>query len=305
MNWQAVNFDWNQARAFLATVEEGSLSAAARALGQTQPTLGRQVSALEAQLGVTLFERAGRSFVLTQAGLGLLEHFRAMGDAATRASLAASGQAQAIAGKVSITATSVMATYHLPPVLKHIREAAPEIEIEIVVSNDLQNLTEREADIAIRHARPTQPELIARLLSESPAHFYASPLYLDRVGRPSSPAEMSKLDFIGLDNPERMLPTLNGLGLNLTRNNFKLISASGTVLYELVRQGLGVSIFVKETADLFPDLEIVLPTLDPIMVPTWLATHRELHTSRRIRLVFDLLAQALAEPSSRPFTTAA
>ena len=113
MNWQSVSFDWNQARAFLATAEEGSLSAAARALGQTQPTLGRQVAALEGELGVTLFDRVGRSLVLTPSGLELLDHVRAMAEAANLISLTASGRSQTIEGHVSITATPVLATYHL------------------------------------------------------------------------------------------------------------------------------------------------------------------------------------------------
>jgi len=100
MNWQSVSFDWNQARAFLVTAEQGSLSAAARALGLTQPTLGRQVAALEEKLGVTLFERGRRSLFLTQSGLELLDHVRMMGDAAGRISLTASGQSQAIEGLV-------------------------------------------------------------------------------------------------------------------------------------------------------------------------------------------------------------
>lgn len=101
-------FDWNQVRAFLATADAGSLSAAARVLGQTQPTLGRQVAALEADLGVTLFERAGRGLVLTEAGADLLEHVRAMGAAADRVALAASGQSQEVAGLVRITASDVL-----------------------------------------------------------------------------------------------------------------------------------------------------------------------------------------------------
>ena len=99
MDWRSVKFDWNRARAFLVTAEEGSLSAAARALGMAQPTLGRQVSALESELGVILFERAGRGLALTQSGLELVEHVRAMGDAATRVSLTASGQSQSIEGR--------------------------------------------------------------------------------------------------------------------------------------------------------------------------------------------------------------
>ena len=295
MNWQSVSFDWNQARAFLATAEEGSLSAAARALGQTQPTLSRQVAALEQHLGVTLFERVGRSLSLTQSGLELLDHFRAMGNAANRISLAASGQSQAIEGHVRITATNIMATYHLPPVLSRLREIAPGIEIEVVASNEVRDLTRREADIALRHGRPEQPDLIARLVAESTAHLYASKAYLDRHGRPRTAEDLADRDFIGpagFEEPEGLIEFLNALGLPLTRRNFKLITASGTVILESVRQGLGISILLKEWHDLVPGLEQVLPDLDPIPVPTWLVTHRELHTSRRIRLVFDLLAES-------------
>ncbi len=297
MNWQAVSFDWNRARAFLATVEEGSLSAAARALGLTQPTIGRQVAALEQDLGVTLFERVGRSLALTQSALELLDHFRAMGDAASRVSLTASGQSQSIEGQVTITATTMMATYHLPAVLKRIRAAAPAIEIEIVASNDVRDLRRREADIAIRHVRPEQPDLIARLVCETTGHLYASKEFLDRHGRPSTPGELSEAEFIGFDDSERMIEVLNGIGLSLTRRNFRISTASGIVILELIRQGLGIGALTRDIAAQWPCLEQVLPDLDPIRVPIWLVTHRELHTSRRIRLVFDMLAEAFSESS--------
>ena len=236
MNWQNVAFDWNQARAFLVTAEEGTLSAAARALGLTQPTLGRQVAALESNLGVTLFERVGRSLSLTQAGLELLEHVRAMGEAASRVSLVASGQSQSIEGKVSITATNVMATYHLPPVLKRLREMVPAIEIEIVASNEVRDLQRREADIAIRHGRPEQPDLIAKLVGETSAHLYATKEYLEKIGRPETPSDLAGADFIGFEHPERLLPALQGLGLPVKREDFKLVSASGTVMIALAKQ---------------------------------------------------------------------
>ena len=127
MNWQAISFDWNQVRAFLATAEQGSFSGAARVLGLTQPTLGRQVSALEAELGVLLFERIGRSLELTPPGIELLEHVRAMGDAAHRISLVASGQSQTINGLVRITATNVFAAYLLLPVVEELRRIAPQL----------------------------------------------------------------------------------------------------------------------------------------------------------------------------------
>ncbi len=294
MNWQNVAFDWNQARAFLVTAEEGTLSAAARALGLTQPTLGRQVAALEEALGVTLFERVGRSLALTQAGLELLDHVRAMGEAAGRISLTASGQSQAIEGQVSITATTMTAAYHLPPILKRLRALAPAIEIAVIASSEVRDLQRREADIAIRHVRPGQPELIAKLIGETTAHLYAAPEYLDRHGRPTHPSDLSEANFIGYEHPERMLPVLGSLGLTLSRENFKIVSGSSTVILELVKQGLGLSLLPKDIADLTPGLEPVLHDLEPIPIPIWLVTHRELHTSRRIRLVFDFLAEALA-----------
>jgi len=293
MNWSSVSFDWNQARAFLATAEEGSLSAAARALGQTQPTLSRQVAALEEDLGVTLFERVGRSLSLTQSGVELLDHFRAMGNAASRVSLAASGQSQAIEGHVSITATNVMATYHLPTMLKRLRAIAPGIEVEVVASNEVHDLRRREADIAIRHVRPEQPDLIARLVRETTAHLYASTEYLDTYGRPKTASDISDAAFIGFERPESLLSFLNALGLSLTGRNFKISTASGTMMHELVKHGLGIGVLAKDTAEMTPGLEMVLLELDPIPVPIWLVTHRELHTSRRIRLVFDFLAEAL------------
>ena len=295
MSWQSVSFDWNQARAFLATAEEGSLSAAARALGQTQPTLGRQVAALEEELGVTLFDRVGRSLVLTPSGLELLDHVRAMADAANLVSLTASGQSQAIEGHVSITATPIMATHHLPSMLKRIRDEAPGIVIEIIAANEVRDLTRREADIAIRHARPEQPDLIARLVGETSAHLYASKAYLDRHGRPEKPEDLADADFIGFESPERLVPVLNAMGLPLTKDNFKINTASGTVIMELVKQGLGISVGTRDVEMLASDVERVLPDLDPMPVPIWLVTHRELHTSRRIRLVFDLLAEGLAD----------
>ncbi|MEM1047321.1 MAG: LysR family transcriptional regulator [Pseudomonadota bacterium] len=292
MEWQGIAFDWNQARAFLVTAEEGSLSAAARALNLTQPTLGRQVAALEAELGVTLFERVGKSLAVTQAGLDLLDHFRAMGEAANRISLAASGQSQAVEGSVTISATNMMATLLLPPVIKKIRQTAPGIVLDVVTSNEMSDLQRREADIAIRHARPDHPELVAKLVHETTAHLYASSDYLDLNGRPQTPADLSDADFVGFDNPERMIPVMASLGLSVTRANFNINTASGTLSRALMQHGLGIGFLPKEIAEMTPGLEQVLPSLPPIPVPTWLVAHRELRTSRRVRHVFELLAEA-------------
>jgi DNA-binding transcriptional LysR family regulator len=294
MNGQAIAFDWNQARAFLATAEEGTLSAAARALGLTQPTLSRQVAALEEELGVALFQRAGRSISLSPAGVELLDHFRAMGDAAGRISLMASGQSQAVEGQVSITASDALSAYWLPPIMKRLREQAPGIEIEIVASNEVRDLRRREADIAIRHVRPEQPDLIARRVRDIFARLYASTEYLEAHGRPASASELADRVFVGFAPIHRLVATLAGRGLPLTRGNFKLVTDNGVVMAEMVRQGLGIGIMPQEFAERFPDLECVLPDWEPLPAPIWLVTHRELHTSRRIRIVFDLLAETLS-----------
>ena len=299
MKWQSIAFDWNQARAFLVTAEEGSLTAAARALNLTQPTLGRQVAALEAQLGVTLFERVGKSLQLTLAGLDLLDHFRAMGEAANMISLGASGQSQSIEGHVTISATNMMATHYLPPVLKQLRRDAPAIFIEVVTSNELSDLRRREADIAIRHARPEQPELIGKLISETTAHFYVSKNFQDRAPDQITPQNAADFEFIGPEYPERFLEYLETLGLQLTRDNLKITTASGTLTLELMKQGLGIGVLPREVAAMYPDLVQVMPELPPIPVPTWLVAHRELHTSRRVRLVFDLLAEVLKDARLR------
>ncbi|MEP4379574.1 MAG: LysR family transcriptional regulator [Alphaproteobacteria bacterium] len=297
MNWQAISFDWNQARAFLATAEEGSLSAAARALGQTQPTLSRQVAALERNLGVTLFERVGRSLTATQSGLELLDHVRAMGAAASDVSLAATGQSEAIEGEVCISATDVMSAYLLPPLLAPLREDAPGIRIEVVASNVVSDLHRREADIAIRHVRPDQPDLIAKLIGETTGHLYASRNYLDRAGRPGSPEDLTDAAFIGVGSTNQLIAILNGSGLELSEANFGVFTSSGVVAWELAKQGLGICMMAKDVAALTPEMECVLPELGPFQFPIWLVTHRELHTSRRIRLVFDYLADAFSRNS--------
>lgn len=295
MNWQAISFDWNQVRAFLATAEEGSLSAAARVLGQTQPTLSRQVAALEANLGVTLFERAGRAVALTDAGREVLGHVRAMGEAATKFSLTALGQSQAIEGRVVITATHSLAIYQLPPIIRRISDLAPDIEIEIITSSHVQDLTKREADISIRHARPEQPDLIAKLIGETKAHLYGSQDFIQAHGPFPSLEAVSRANFIGVGQNERMIEMLRPHGLNLSPGNIKIGSFNGTVIRELVAQGLGLSVVTRDFEMTHRNIRAILPDQFAVPVPIWLVTHRELHTARRIRFVYDILSEELSK----------
>lgn len=285
--------DWNQLHAFLATVETGSLSAAARELGLTQPTVGRQVAALEQDLGVLLFDRVGRSLVLTAAGRELHESARTMGEAASRLSIIASGQSQSVEGLVRITASDIVAAYTLPPILQQLHERAPGIAVEVVAANDVRDLMRREADIAIRHLQPQQPDLIARRCRGTTAHLYAATRYLDRHGRPTSGSDLVGETFIGYSEADGLVAELNARGIPVTRRNFKWTTGSVVTAWEMIRHGLGIGVMFREVADGASSVEPVLPELAPFDVPIWLAVHRELHTSRRIRLVFDLLAETL------------
>ncbi|MEL6607861.1 MAG: LysR family transcriptional regulator [Pseudomonadota bacterium] len=294
MSWSAISFDWNHARAFLATAEEGSLSAAARALGQTQPTLGRQVAALEDELGVTLFERVGRGLVLTPTGQSLRDHVAAMRDAAERVSLSATGQSDAIEGTVAITASDVASVVFLPPILDELRRIAPKLVINVVADNTLRDIQRREADIAIRHVRPQEPELIARLIGEGSAHFVAASSYIQARGRPETYEDLGGAhEFVAFGEPTEFLGYLTAMGVPARIDQFRIQSDNGLVAWEMVKRGMGITIMDDKIAAHTPGIERLIPDADAVHFPIWLTTHRELHTSKKIRLVFDVLADML------------
>lgn len=288
MDWKSLTFDWNRARAVVATAETGSLSAAARALGMTQPTLGRQVTALEGELGVTLFTRAGKRMELTEAGLSLIEHLRHMAEAAHAAALAASGQSRDIAGTVTITASHLYATELLPPILARIRAEAPALQIQIIVTNALRDLMRREADIAVRHARPDQPDLTAKLIREDDAALYATPELLAR-------GPLQAMPFIGYDLAGTYRGMLAERAVDLPPDAFPFLTEDSHMQIALCRAGLGVAALPVWIGDPDRALARAQPGAPPLVTfPVWLAAHRDLHLSRRVRLVFDALAEGLA-----------
>jgi DNA-binding transcriptional LysR family regulator len=263
MNWRSVNFDWNRARGFLVTAEEGSLSAAARALGLTQPTLGRQVDALEEELGLVLFERAGRGLILTPSGFELLEHVRGMGEAATRVSLSASGQSRSIEGSICITASEVYAAFLLPPIITKLRKLHPGIEVEIIASNAVTDLRRREADIAIRNVASTQPDLIVKKVRDDNAHMYASSSYLRSIGEPKSLDDLTRADFLGFANTDVLIKGLNDLGLGVTKRNFPIICDSHLVQWAFVKQGAGIGLITESIGEAEPLVRRVMPEMTP------------------------------------------
>lgn len=300
MNWQAISFDWNQLRAFLATAEEGSFSAAARVLNTTQPTVSRQVSALERSLNITLVEGNVKGITLTTSGQELLDHARLMGEAATLISMAAARQSQDISGEVVVAATDLMSAAILPGILSPLREAAPGITIRIKESNDILNLMQREADISIRHSRPSEPELIARHIGDLRANLYASKSYLDRRGRPRTLPEVADHTFVGVPDPERLIAAFHNIGIPLRPESFAIQPDSSMVTWEMVKAGHGVSMLPEVLGEMEPRVEKVHSGVPSFEFPVWLVTHKELQTSPRIRIVFDFLVAKLGNVATHP-----
>ncbi|MDH5232370.1 MAG: LysR family transcriptional regulator [Gammaproteobacteria bacterium] len=293
MDWRSVNFDWNHARAFLVTAEEGSLTAAAKSLGLTQPTLGRQVSLLEKELGVALFERVGKGLELTPSGVELLQHVRAMGEAAGSLSLSASGQSQAIEGNVCISATDLMTILAMPQWVAKLRQQQPHISIELIASNTESDLKRREADIAIRGVQPTQADLIARQVGFVTAHIYGAVEYVQHLGSIESPQDLQRADFI-CNKPQTIIDILKNFSIELSTNQFPVYSESVITQWHLVKQGLGLALLPDQLAEFEPAFVKVLPELQVFRAPIWLVVHRELRMNRRVRAVYDFLVEELS-----------
>ena len=294
MNWNSVNFDWNHIRAFLVTAELGTLSAAACALNSTQPTLSRQVSKLEADLKVTLFERVGQRLILTSSGLALLTHAREIGNSALALSLAASGRSEQLQGTVVISAGELTAIYILPKIIANIRKAEPGIKIEVVVTNAPSDLKRREADIAIRSFHPKQNDLIAKKVGDEVIWLYGSKAYLSTL--PEEPAKemLKNIQMIGFEQSSAVTDILNQQGWNLSQQNFPIITPSQLLQLELCKEGQGLIFYPEQMGDVEPRLARAFEHMGPVMtLPVWLVSHQELRTSARVRYVFDFLSTAL------------
>ena len=287
------DFDWRLARSFLAALEHGSLLGAARALGTSQPTLGRHIAELESQLGVVLFERTGRGLLPTEMAGRLAEPARAMESAALQLARGASGGKEGATGTVRISASQTVACYLLPNVLASLRASVPGLQIELVASNEVSNLLRREADIAVRMVQPEQATLLAKRIGRITLGAYAHRDYLRRRGVPREPADLLAHEVIGGDRNEDIVRGFNAMGLAVTRANFAFRSDDLIAGWQAVRAGLGVGFVADYLARTDPAVVPILPMLKIPPLPMWLAVHREIRSSARIRAVYDFLAQAL------------
>ncbi|WP_298934424.1 LysR family transcriptional regulator [uncultured Ramlibacter sp.] len=287
------NFDWSLARSFLAALDHGSLMGAARALGATQPTLGRHIAELEAQLGTVLFERTGRGLLPTEAALRLAEPARAMEAGANALARSAAGAESQSTGTVRITASQPIACILLPPVLAQMRLALPQVQVELVASNQVSNLLRREADIALRMVQPDQASLVTRKIGKVTLGAYAHRDYLRRRGTPRQLQDLAAHEVIADDRAGAVLAGIEQMGVALTRQELAFCTDDLIAYWEAVRAGLGIGFVADWLARTDNQLVAVLPTLKIPPLPIWLTVHREIRTSVRIRAVYDFLAQAV------------
>jgi DNA-binding transcriptional LysR family regulator len=248
---------------------------------------------LEEELGVVLFERIGRGLALTPTGLELLDHARAMGESALLLSRVAAGQSLSLDGPVCISASEIISSYVLPPILSDIHARHPGIQLEVVATNQTSDLKRREADIALRNFRPREPDLVARKVRQDKGYLYATPEYLCSLENPRSLEGLSRGDFLAFDHSDVFINGLAKMGLHLSSSNFPWVTSSQAVQWALITRGSGIGVMMDVVGDIDPRVVRVLPDQISFSFDTWLTSHREIRTSRRVRTVFDLLADAL------------
>ncbi|WP_374472036.1 LysR family transcriptional regulator [Phenylobacterium sp.] len=284
--------DWDLLQSLHAVLEAGSLSAAAKRRRLTQPTLGRHIDQLERQLGAPLFLRSPRGIQPTDLALSLKPHLDDMAAASGAAMRDASGAADGVGGVVRVTASEIIGTEVLPPILASFRRKHPQIDVELVTSNKLEDLSRRDADIAVRMGRPTQNNLVARKIADLGIGFYAAPHYLDQVTAPRSFDELTEHPIIGFDTQGPAVVDTLDIGRPITRELFALRTDNDAAQLAALKAGFGIAACQHQIARRH-GLVRVLPDLFQFHLELWVAMHENLRGSRRMRLMFDHLAEEL------------
>lgn len=284
---------WDLYRSFLAVLQEGSLSGAARALGLTQPTLARHIDALERAVGFELFIRSQQGLAATEGALELKPYAESL--AATTAALirTASGQGTAVKGAVRISASEAIGAQVLPPILASLREKHPELEIELVLSNAVVNILRRDADIAVRMVEPAQDALVVKRLGEVTLGLHAHRRYLARVGAPRDLEDLKGHSLIGFDSETPAIRSMRRRVPVYESVRFALRVDSDVAQLMAIKSGFGIGVCQVAIARRDPDLQRVLPDLVDLKLGVWLAMHEDLRATPRCRAVFDGLAAGL------------
>ena len=295
MNVALNSLDWSLVQVFLAVADTGSLSGVARRLNLSQPTVGRHVQTIEDSLGAALFKRQARGMALTDLGVTLLDPARAMRDAAEALARAASGGETEMAGTVRITASLFVAHHILPAIIADIRREHPEIQIDLVASDQSENLLFREADIAVRMYRPTQLDMVTRHIGDVELSAFAAKSYLEHRVKPASAADLLTHDIVGYDRNEEIIQGFRDAGVNVDRSFFPVRTDNQTVYWELVRAGCGIGFSQRRNDQKDPALvEVKLP-FDIPALEVWLTAHEKIRQNPRVARVWDILARSLAK----------
>lgn len=286
--------DWNLYRTFLAVMKEGSLSSAARQLALTQPTVTRHIDALEKATGVDLFVRTQRGLSPTDMALKLVPHAETLAATAAALMRVASDRSGEVRGTVRVTASEIVSVEHVPRILATLRRRHPGLVIELVLSNVVDDLLRREADIALRMTEPVQDVLVARRLPSIELGLFAHRDYLAHRQAPSSVAKLADHDVIGFDRETPPLRALVQRFPALERSWFSLRTDSDIAQLAAIRAGCGIGMCQVIVASRDPQLVRVLPKLVSVQLGLWLVMHQDLKTSARCRAVFDALAEGLS-----------
>ncbi len=288
------DLDWTLLRAVLAVADTGSLSAAAAALKQSQPTLGRHIRTAEDALGQPLFRRHARGLTPTDFCQTLLPVAEQMRDAARKVSLLAAGGAPDAVGRVRITASVFVTAHILPPILADIRTNHPDIALDVVATDTTDNLLFHEADIALRMYRPTQLDMITKHLGELPLGLYAADSYIARHGMPASPEDLQNHHMVGYDRSDLIIVGMRAMGLEVTRDWFTTCTDDQVAYWNFVTAGCGFGIGQALVADRTPGMQRILPDLPIPAIPVWLTAHPALRHQPRVAAVWTALDRAIS-----------
>lgn len=284
---------WHLLQSFSAINAAGSLSAAAQTTSSSQPTLSRHLTQLERALGQRLFYRTSAGLTLTPEGAAVQAHVEAMAQAAAQLSFT-DAREQQISGTVRLTASQIAATYLLPPMLAQLHRTHPALTLEVVASDQTDNLLRREADLAVRMYRPTQNDLIAKKVADLPIGLYAARSYVDQYGLPETPEDLLRHRVIGYDRSTLIIDGMRQFGLKVERSFFAFRSDDQVVCWRMAQAGAGIGFAQRVTGDADPNMVPVWPQMDVATLPVWLTAHQELRMSPRVRICFDHLSQTFA-----------
>lgn len=287
--------NWNLIRSFLEVYRQGSLSAAARSLGVSQPTLTRDIQSLETDTGLHLFHRTTKGLVLTEQGENLVEAAEKMGEAADSFSRMASGLSEELVGTVRVSANEIVGIYLLPKIITGFRKLYPGVQVELVISNQVSSLNKREADLALRMFKPNQPDLVCRRMADMELGFYAHRDYLRENGVPKRIEDLHNHELIGEDLNREFIDGAERLGYTFTERDFSIRTDHLLAQIAVARAGGGIVGLHKQIAKQWHELQQVLSSIVLPKLECWLVCHRDVQYNSNMRALMRYIGDNLSQ----------